>query len=186
MTTVVIDPGHGGSQTGATVDGIAEKNINLAISLELAQVLAETWGNYLPILTRYTNTNITLHRRCKFANIIAPECFVSVHCNSFSSGKPRGFEIFTTRGVTQADKLANTIFKEVKFMLPNLPMRPDISDGDLDKEAGFEVLRGTKCPAVLVECGFMSNKSDLDMLLSKTFQLRLASALAAGITGWTL
>ena len=186
MNLIMIDPGHGGSAPGAVVEGAVEKDINLSVSLELAQILSSVWDNYIPILTRYTDTTLTLRDRCAFERTYNPLCFVSIHCNAATSEQANGFEVFTTVGETAADKLATKVLDEVKKSFPGLKIRSDVSDGDEDKEANFAVLRGTKSPAILVECGFLSNDREREMLLGHQFHVRIAAAIAYGITRWNV
>lgn len=186
MNLVMVDPGHGGTDFGASVEGVNEKDINLAISLELAQMLAGSWTEYVPVLTRYTDTAMPLSNRCVLERVYNPSCFVSIHCNAASSGMAKGFEVFTTKGVTRADALATKVLEEIKARFPGMVLRTDFQDGDPDKEENFQVLKGTRSPAVLVECGFVSNVEERALLATKQFQIRVAAALAYGIARWFL
>lgn len=112
--------------------------------------------------------------RCKIVNDLQRQykncIYVSVHVNAAGSdGKwhnGTGWEIYTSKGRTQADKLATCIYESAKNNLKGKKLRIDFSDGDADKEADFYILKHTSCPAVLTENFFQDNKSDVDFLLS--------------------
>lgn len=100
--------------------------------------------------------------------------YVSVHVNAAGADKKwhtaRGFSVYTSRGKTNADKLATFIWESAKTNLPQEVakyIRSETSDGDPDYEADFYVLKNTKCPAVLTENMFMDNIADTDFLLSE-------------------
>lgn len=96
---------------------------------------------------------------------------ISVHANA---GGGTGFEVYTSRGTTKADRIATVIFNGIKAAFPGMKMRADESDGDPDKEAGFYILKNTRCPAVLVENLFMDNYADCRFLFQEDFKNRLA------------
>lgn len=91
--------------------------------------------------------------------------FLSIHANA---GGGNGIEGFTSKGETKSDKICEAFLKNIVSKFKNItPLRKDISDNDLDKEANFYVLTQTKCPAILLELGFMDNKADYDLLWSE-------------------
>ena len=98
---------------------------------------------------------------------------ISVHVNA---GGGTGFEVYTSHGTTMADRIATVIFNGIKAAFPGIKMRADESDGDPDKEAGFYILKNTRCPAVLVENLFMDNYADCRFLFQEDFKNRLADA----------
>lgn len=87
---------------------------------------------------------------------------VSIHFNAYGNGSawtpPSGWFIYTSVGNTAADRLADCIGKAVALHLPSMRMRGDWSDGDIDYEEGFYILKHTLCPCVLTENGFISNE----------------------------
>ena len=111
-----------------------------------------------------------LKKRCKIVNKYKDCIYVSIHVNAAGNGSSwtnaTGWEIYTSKGNTKADKLASCIFEAAKKNLKNKKLRTDYTDGDPDKEADFYVLTHTKCPAVLTENFFQDNKDDVKFLES--------------------
>ena len=104
--------------------------------------------------------------------------YISIHANA---GKGRGYEIYTSPGQTQSDKVADYLFKGYEEMFPGKVQRVDTRDGDKDKEANFTVLTDTKCPAVLTESGFMDVKEEAAWMLSDEGIYDIAKAHLIGI-----
>lgn len=104
--------------------------------------------------------------------------FISNHANASVSHLARGFEVYTSRGRTGADTLAELHWNNVNELLNSkgVRMRADTSDGDLDKEAGFYVLRNTVMPAMLVEHLFFDNYQDALLLMDDEIVERFAEA----------
>lgn len=180
MTKVFINPGHcKGIDPGAVgPTGLKEVDVAIAIANELATML-----NDLGIDTK-TFQSDELWEVCDKANAYDADLFVSIHCNSFINSNAYGTEIFTSYGETQADKLATCIMDEVSSTFPDLYVRSDFSYGDVDKEAGFYVLKNTVMPAVLLETAFISNPEE-ELFLSKHFNQRLfAEAISRGIVNY--
>lgn len=96
--------------------------------------------------------------------------FISVHSNAFGNGenweKPEGWSIWTSRGNTKSDAVADIFWKEAEPILKEegFKMRKELSDGDLDYESNFYVLKNTLCPAVLTENLFYTNKRECEFL----------------------
>lgn len=131
--------------------------------------------------------DLSLGYRVRVANALPEKetLFISIHCNA-GGGKGTGFEIFTSRGTTKSDKLAESIADSVEGLYEEvgLRLRYDFSDGDKDKEADFYVLRKTKGPAVLLECGFFDNPKDFTLLKDSEFQCKLAMGIYKGIIAY--
>ena len=191
---VIIDCGHGGIDKDgnyttapdkqAKVNGkwVYEGLLNRTIGGMLAHLLQ--WDGHNVIFTVHPNDSrdISLSQRVKVANANTDGLFVSIHCNAFN-GSVRGFEIFTTKGETNSDKLAERIASEVeKVVKPyGLPLRFDNTDGDKDKEVDYYVLRKTKGVAVLVECFFFDNIQDMALFNDKDFLGKFVGALYRGV-----
>jgi N-acetylmuramoyl-L-alanine amidase len=170
--TVVVDPGHGGKKPGAqSVLGYWEKGVNLEISHKLAQHLRKAGVNV--VMTRENDSHVTLEGRAALANRINADLFVSIHCNTISKSSYRGFIIFTARSASwTSKKTAKNISRSLSKV--NVPSR-GLQNQD------FKVLVQTRCPAVLVECGFMTNHEEARLLTESWYQDKLARAIADGI-----
>lgn len=180
LKVLVVDPGHGGSDPGAVGrSGLRECDVVLDICLHLAPAMRELgWVVYM---TRAQDSYVSLGDRCKLSNTYNANVFISVHANSFRSPQAHGWEVFTSPGDTAADPIATRIYKSGKRTFPTITGRPDLSDGDPDKEARFKVLTGTYAAAVLVETAFISNPREEAWLADPGFRLRMAGAIATGI-----
>ena len=170
--TVVVDPGHGGKHPGAqSVLGYWEKGVNLEISLMLAQYLRKSGINV--VMTRENDSFVELEDRAALANRINADLFVSIHCNTISNSSHRGFIIFTAPSASWTSKktaqnIANSLSAE------NVPSKGIRNDD-------FRVLVQTRGPAVLIECGFMTNYEEAQLLTESWYQDKLARAIADGI-----
>lgn len=196
VTTVVLDPGHGGHDNGAPCRFGFEKNFALDVALR-ARALLEREGLKV-VMTRSADIFIPLSQRPAIANGIKDSIFVSIHFNSASSNsEARGFEIYSIapRGApatndgqfslrdlrdepgdvvdTQSTALAGSIFHS---MLGNVPMQ----DRGL-KHARFAVLRLCTQPAVLIECGFVSNPAESALIGSPAWRQQVAASIVSGI-----
>lgn len=190
---VVIDAGHGGTFNGAMGKSrrgltVSEAHITAEFAETLRQNLNARGDEVVPYFApRATSTDLNedLERRANFANQLRADCFVSLHCNWFSDPRVRGFEVFTSPGQTRADALAELVIEElVRDALNPIQARVDTSDGDRDKEARFAVLTRTKCPAVLIELGFISNPHELKTLRSSLTQHAMTFSITEAILKW--
>lgn len=199
VNNIILDFGHGGLDSNnyyTTSPSKMFKHANGEIAYE--GVLNRQIGGHLyTYLRNNTDLNIictvkeddprdiTLQQRVRITNQYAARetLFISIHCNA---GGGTGFEIFTTRGTTRSDKLAECIATSVENLYEevNLKLRYDFSDGDKDKESDFYVLKYTYCPAVLVECGFFDNINDFNLLKDTKFQARIAYKIYLGIINY--
>lgn len=176
--TVCIDPGHGGSSSGATGEGgkRLEKNDTLRLSLLVRDELANR--GYTVVMTRDTDKDISLEDRCKVANKSKAALFVSIHRNS-TSGTGQGCEMWIHSMNPSDDRLL------AENILYNLSLAgADTSRGihtgyreGADKN--YYVNRCSKMPSVLAEIGFISNKKD-NTQFDENLDV-LAAAIADGI-----
>lgn len=182
---VCIDAGHGGGDPGAIgPKGTKEKDINLIVAHLLKGELDKR--GHKTMMTRHKDVYVTIGNRAAFANSNRADCFVSVHCNSASVSTANGWEIFTSIGQTRADSLATSIHQAWVAIMPKTRVRADWSDGDVDKEANFGVLRLTRMPAVLVELAFINNPVEEVFLLDPANQRLMAKGMAEGVHAWGL
>lgn len=176
MKLVVIDAGHGGKDPGAVGDYSAESEIVLKVAKKVEAII----DSVLAVkLTRVDDTYLSLSERPNLSNEWGADAFVSIHCNSASNRTATGWEIFTTRGQNNSDKLASCIAESAK-RLP-IVARTDYGDGDPDKEADFTVIEGTYCPSALFEMGFISNPEEENLLNEDGYQNLVAEVIADGV-----
>lgn len=122
------------------------------------------------------NQSKELIRRCQIVNDLHKKykncIYISIHVNAAGSDNKwhnaTGWSIYTSKGVTNADKLANCLYEAAKVNLVGKKIRTDFSDKDADFESNFYVLKHTNCPAVLTENFFQDNKEDVEYLTSNT------------------
>ena len=173
--TVVIDPGHGGKDPGATsVLGFYEKSVNLSVANKVARLL-EQRGLRVK-MTRTSDRYPELEERVAIANRLNADLFVSIHADSFPKSSRRGFTVYIARSASSSSRrAANAISRSMSGTGLN-------SFGV--QTAGYHVLTGTRGPAVLVEMGYLSNRSEAALLRSSSFQNRLAQAIADGISDY--
>lgn len=124
------------------------------------------------LVTRVLKANSSKNRKTSI--------FLSLH-NNAGGGKGQGTEIFTSVGQSLSDKFAEGILKEIKSLIPDRKIRSDISDGDLDKEEQFYVLRKTNMPAILFEFGFFDNREDYNWLSNPIVINKVCDAIVNGI-----
>lgn len=149
---VIIDPGHGGFDTGAIgINGLKEKELVLNIAMEVVRLNRDLFFDSLEIyLTRYSDTLISLGDRTKLAKALKADVFVSIHCNQAVRKAAQGIEVYIKKGETRSEDLAEqfAIGLHEKLAFKNRGV----------KYANFQVLRETtQCPSVLLELGFLSN-----------------------------
>lgn len=201
FTTVVLDPGHGGHDRGAISKFGFEKDFALDVALRARKHL-ESQG-YKVVMTRTTDVFIPLEKRPAVANNIAGSIFVSIHFNSSNSNADaRGFEIFSMapRGApaTNDSRPSERDLREEPGNAHDLPSSalagsvfhallghvPMVDRGI--KHARFAVLRHSTVPAVLVECGFVSNKAESTLISSSAWRAHVAEAIVDGVENYRM
>jgi len=198
IKNVVLDFGHGGLDRNGnyTTNGKFHRfNANeVAYEGVINRQIGGILHGYLRSLEPRVNIvttvgaddprDLSLGYRVRVANQFNPSdtIFLSIHSNAFN-GQAGGFEIFTTKGVTRSDRLAELIATEIEpfYQDLSLRLRYDLSDADKDKEVDFYVLRKTRCPAVLLECLFFDNYEEYKLLINPEFQKELAWRIFQGI-----
>ena len=177
---ICLDPGHGGVQVGAVgPTGLRESNVALQIAKYVRRGLLDS--GHEVVCTRSSDKGVSLVDRCLIANNAFADLFLSIHCNAFSNPAAHGAELWTSRGQTAADAIAERLFNSIGAAFPGLTMRADHTDGDSDREAGFVVLTMTKMPAVLVEVAFISNPLEERWLRDVGWLMRMSGALVSGV-----
>ncbi len=193
--TIVVDPGHGGEDTGAIgAAGTYEKNNTLPVGLDLADILRSAGANV--VLTRSTDTlptgaNYTeradLQARVAIAAKNKADIYVSIHNDSYSNPAVYGTTTYYSSDNPQADKskvLAQDIQKETLSALASYKLGPNENRGV--KDAPDYVIKYTSMPAVLIELGFISNAEEEKHLGSAKFQEQAALGIYQGILDYRL
>jgi len=170
FTTVVIDAGHGGHDPGGIPSNIIpEKGVALDVALKLSARL-KNYG-LKTVLTRSDDTFISLGERMEIANKERDAIFVSIHFNSADRAEARGIETYFSAAVAQP--LAARIHQRV--------ISTTTGENRGVKTANYYVLRKAQIPAVLVECGFLTNKEDVALAQTDTYRQGLAEQIAEAI-----
>ncbi len=177
---VLIDAGHGGFDSGKVADSDTfEKDINLKIALKLQAYLEQ--GDSQVLMTRTTDEALgtskaaDMQKRKLIANTKKPDIFVSIHQNSYPDTSARGAQVFYYNSSDNSKKLADCIQKEIKSTLGQK------GDREASPNKSYYVLRKTTVPAVIVECGFLTNYKDKKNLESEEYQDKMAWAIYKGI-----
>ncbi len=168
---VVIDPGHGGKDSGAPgIGGLLEKDVVLPIGRRIASILQQ--NGVQAVLTRDSDFFVELQGRVDIAQRVNATLFVSVHANSVDSRPDvNGLEVYYyDSGYDLANVVRQTILNEIGT----------IKDRGTRK-ARFYVLRKSAMPSILVETGYMTGREDNPRLGSPEYQNRMADAIARGI-----
>ncbi len=202
IKTIILDPGHGGidskgKYTTAPAKMYEFPNGEVAYEGVWNRKYAGKLGELLEALgyeVVYTveptdATDITLDRRVKKANKYpaAESLFVSMHFNASENHASRGFSVYTTRGITNSDRLADFVAAEVEKWVRlvgagnDVKLRFDNSDGDRDWEEDFYVLKKTKMPAILIEGLFFAQYNDFQMIQDESFMQAFCEAVVSGI-----
>lgn len=169
---VVIDPGHGGKDPGAiSVLGYYEKGINLSIAKRLVAILQKR--GIQAILTRQGDTFIELNDRADVANNAGADLFVAIHADSNGDRSHQGFTVFIARSPNETSR---RLARSIESALSSTGIESNGIKGQ-----DYRVLVRTSCPAVLVECGFLSNSWEAGILDNADHQDRIAAAIADGI-----
>lgn len=170
---VVIDPGHGGHDSGAIYYGLHEKHLNLDISLKLNELLKAQ--NVRTYLTRVDDTFISLYERAYIANNLNAALFISIHNNAHSNHDISGTMTLHFPQPVNAPPFNGRVFAQIvqQELVKNL----GTVDRGLIQRSDVVVLRATRMPAVLAEIAFMSNINDNNKLKNEDFRYRAAKAL---------
>ncbi len=184
---LILDAGHGGEDCGAIgANGVYEKNLNFEITMELGRALSEL--GYEVVYTRSEDKllykeeeNIKglrkiydLKNRVKLAQSYENAVFISIHMNSFSDAQYSGLQVFYGAD-ERSEGLANSIRRQVLEKL-----QPQNKRG-IRKGEGMYLMENLTCPAVLIECGFISNAEECEKLCEKEYQKQLCFAILCGI-----
>lgn len=186
--TLLIDAGHGGFDAGASANGAEEKDLNLAVALELKECAEKAGGNV--VMTRSDDTSTEEKNRSdgtsakksdlKKRKAMAEECdadvMISIHMNKYTDPKYWGAQVFYAENSEESRFLGEAVQKKLAEVLGDGNRRAaKKSNGEI------YILRNVNRPSVIVECGFLSNPEEAKKLADKDYQSKLAQAIFAGI-----
>lgn len=188
---IIIDAGHGLPDGGAIgINGTIESTLNIKIAKKLEKIL--TKKGYTIIMTRTDEDSIStegesiavrkkidMNARLKIINSSDADMFVSIHMNKFSDSTYRGAQVLYSGNYRESEAVAALIQKQLHTLADNKSKRTH-----LKAPSGIFLLKNSKIPAVIVECGFLSNFDDEKLLQTKGYQNELAKAIAKGIENY--
>lgn len=186
--TIVIDPGHGGEDPGAVVGNLYEKDLNLSIAQKLYQLLSAS--GYNVVITRTEDVllygdgeenhkkHYDLLNRLKILESYESSIYIGIHMNKFPIEKYSGLQTFYSDNNQLSKALAASVQETTKLLLTEnyRKIKPDNNT--------IYILEHAEAPAVLIECGFLSNQEEAAMLSNKTYQENLAFTIFCGITSF--
>ncbi|CAK8721244.1 hypothetical protein GCAAIG_10850 [Candidatus Electronema halotolerans] len=210
---IVIDPGHGGKDTGAIAFGLKEKDIVLKVAKRIRKILKRE--HYEIFLTREKDVFIPLEERTAIANTKGADLFLSIHVNAHPKSWVRGVETFylnlaanpeamrvaalenatSTRSMSEMENILTDLMKNTKikessqlaeFIQTSMAegLRPYKIRSLGVKKAPFYVLIGAQMPAALAEISFITNEKEAKLLKNDRYLQTIAEQIAAGVTAY--
>lgn len=169
FSTVVIDAGHGGRDGGSVWNGLVEKKLCLDVAKRVETALKSK--GLKTVMTRRSDTFVELGQRARLANRVPSSIFVSIHFNGSRKTTISGGEVYyrSARGKW----LASAISRSIKSRAAGGSRGIFYAD--------YKVLRETQMPAVLVECGYLSNKREALRCADPSHRQKLADAIVSGL-----
>ena len=188
LGTIVIDAGHGGPDPGKVgVNNALEKDINLSITLMLKELLEKE--GFQIVLTRNSDATMApmdskspkkddMIARANLIEQTNPIFTVSIHQNSFPNASVNGPQVFYYTNSVEGKSLADTIQAKMNEQLK--PEKPRVSQFN----NAYFLLKNTPTPIVIVECGFLSNATEADLLIQESYQQKIAQAVFYGVLSY--
>ncbi|MGJ3203564.1 N-acetylmuramoyl-L-alanine amidase [Geobacillus sp. FJAT-46040] len=173
MPKIFIDPGHGGTDTGAVGNGLLEKDITLFIALEINRLLQNEYEGVSVQLSRTKDETVPLDERTDRANRWGADLYVSIHVNA---GGGTGYEDYIYHELSENSRTAR-----IRDVLHEEVIRATRFRDRGKKKANFHVLRETTMPAVLTENGFIDNEEDVKKLADTEFLRTIARGHVNGL-----
>ncbi len=185
--TIVIDPGHGGEDPGAVANGFIEKELNLQVALKLYDMLSVSGFNV--VLTRDTDTLLykpgeenrkkyyDLLNRIKIVESYSNSIYVGIHMNKFPIERYKGLQTFYSRNNPLSQPFAQYVQDSTKLLLTE-------NTRSIKPQSNIFVLERAEAPAILIECGFLSNLTEAQRLADNTYQEKLAFTIYCGIASF--
>ncbi|MCM1368129.1 MAG: N-acetylmuramoyl-L-alanine amidase [Roseburia sp.] len=180
--TIVIDAGHGGADGGVTgvTTGTKESDINLSISKYLMKYLQNS--GYNVVMTRSDSSAVCggikyskredMKARKQVVQSAAPDLVISVHCNSYPLSSVKGAQAFYSTGAI-GEKFASTVQNYFNEVLNAKPRAAAVGD--------YYILNCSEYPSVLCECGFLSNSTEENLLITSSYQEKVAYTIFSAV-----
>ena len=190
--TVILDAGHGGEDCGAIgVNGVYEKDLNMSIATKLGEMLSSR--GFAVVYTRTTDAllyteeeNIhgmrkiyDLKNRCKIGAEYPNAIYISIHMNSYKSAECAGLQVYYSENNDESRNLAGAVQSSVRSELQRENNR------QIKKGKGIYLMENLNNPAILIECGFLTNPKECEKLSEKEYQKELSFAIICGIIEYT-
>ena len=179
---IVLDAGHGGWDPGMVSGKVEEKDINLSIAHKLQAFLE--MGGATVIITRLDDSDLAnskagdMNVRRLIANTSHADIFVSIHQNAYATANVKGAQVFFFNESDNSQKLATFVQDRIReFVDAGNKFKPRAN-------SNYYVLKQTKMPAVLVECGFLTNYNERQKLTSEAYQEKMAWSIYLGIVDY--
>ena len=183
-TIIMVDPGHGGRDSGTYYGKLYEKDINLEISKALEEEL--TKNGAIVYMTRTRDIDLSsiydsakkrgdLYRRLLKIKETKSDLYISIHINWYQNTAMKGAEVLYNSINENNEKLAKSIMKEFKT---------DLGSTRTIKTTDLYMYRNTTTPGVLVECGYLSNPTERTLLQQENYQKKLAKSITNGIINY--
>lgn len=185
VTTVVIDAGHGGIDPGKVgINDVLEKDVNLAIALKVKRYLEQQ--DIRVVMTRETDDGLyeesdsnkkvrDMKNRLAIMEETKPELVISIHQNSYPEESVSGMQVFYYETSTEGKRLAEIM---QQTMVESLKPQKERTEKANDT---YYLLKKTSAPIVIVECGFLSNRTEAELLVSSDYQEKMAWTIHMGV-----
>lgn len=176
---VVIDAGHGGDDPGKIgINNALEKEINIQIAKEIKKYLEE--GGITVVMTREDDNSLSnnktedMRKRVKIIDEANARVAVSIHQNSYSSEAEQGAQVFYYSESEEGEKIAQILQNHLKML-------DEKNRREIKENNSYYLLKRTKTPTVIVECGFLSNWEEAEKLTEPEYQKEIAQVISEGI-----
>ena len=178
---IVVDPGHGGEDPGKVgSNDVLEKDLNLQIAMKVKTMLED--AGITIVMTREDDKvpkakKEDLDERVKLINDTNPKLALCIHQNSYPDESVKGAQVFYHTTTEQAEDVASIVQEELRVVDPE--NKRQIKENDT-----YYMLKYTKVPTIIVECGFLTNPEEAAKLTEEEYQNQLAQAICEGIIKW--
>ena len=178
---IVLDAGHGGTDSGAQSTTIIEKDLNLILVKKLEKELISRGTTIY--LTREGDEDLStstvnrkrndLYNRAKYINSLSPDMYISIHLNATNSSSWKGLQVFYTSKNSENQKIASAITAYLKENIKNVR--------EIKKDDTYYMYKFIKSPGILIEAGFISNPNENYLLRQEDYQDKLITLIADSI-----